>query len=107
MLIYYQNVNGVRSKTTEIYLNILNNCYDIICLTETNLNTGVHDTELIDSRYNVYRRDRCDTIVKKQDGGGILVAIKKDIGVVRQTSWDSNVEDIWLSILLNDRKLEN
>jgi exonuclease III len=34
--IFYQNVGRVRSKINDIYLNVLNNDYDIICLTETN-----------------------------------------------------------------------
>jgi hypothetical protein len=35
----------------------------------------------------------------KKDGGGILVAVKKHINVVRQASWESGVEDVWLTIM--------
>lgn len=36
--IYYQNVNGLRTKITEFYSNFIGTDYDLICLTETNLN---------------------------------------------------------------------
>lgn len=105
MLIYYQNVNRIRSKTSELYVNVLNCNYDVICLTETNLNPSIFDHEIFDTRSNVFRRDRASTCITKQDGGGVVVAIKKKFSVIRQTSWDSNIEDLWLSIICND--LEN
>ncbi|CAK1586903.1 unnamed protein product [Parnassius mnemosyne] len=99
MLIYYQNVNRFRSKTKEFYLNVLNNEYDIICLTETNLNSTIFDGELIDTRYNVVRRDRYQSNVRKAEGGGILIAVKKEINFIHQDSWNSELEDLWISIL--------
>lgn len=33
--IYYQNVRGLRTKVNEVYLEILQNNFDIIILTET------------------------------------------------------------------------
>lgn len=108
MLVFYQNVNRVRSKINEINLNVLSNNYDIICLTETNFNDSVRDSELLDSRYNIYRRDRSSTSLSKTEGGGIVIGVKKNIEVVRQFSWESNVEDLWLTILpriSNDKKI--
>lgn len=77
MLIFYQNVNRIRSKTVDIFLNVLNSSYDIICLTETNLNDSIYDGELFDTRYNVVRRDRHESSSRKSEGGGVLIAIKK------------------------------
>lgn len=54
MIIFYQNVNRIRSKLNEFYLSVLNCSYDIICLTETNFNDSVLDTEYIDHRYIVF-----------------------------------------------------
>ena len=102
--IYYQNVNRFRSKLKEFYLNVLNCNYDIICLTETNLNGGVFDGELFDDRYNVYRRDREDTGSSKSDGGGVLVATKKSLNVIRQVSLESHFEDLWICIFPPDTK---
>lgn len=98
MDIFYQNVNRIRSKISETNINILNCNYDIICLTETNFNESVFDRELVDSRYNVYRRDRQSTGSSKRDGGGVLVAIKKQINSIRLNSWETSFEDIWLKV---------
>lgn len=79
--IFYQNVNGARSKTHTLYTIFLNANYDFICLTETNFNISVYDRELIDDRYTIFRRDRDTTCInkyKKLDGGGVLIAIKKE-----------------------------
>ena len=81
----------------DIYLSILGNNYDIICLTETNFDESVHDGEFIDGRYNVFRRDRSSSRSIKQDGGGVLVAVKMHINIIRRPSWKSGVEDIWLT----------
>lgn len=97
--VYYQNVNGIRSKLTQFYMNVLNSNFDIVCLTETNLNNSVFDGEIIDDRYNVYRRDRAETHSKKQEGGGVLIAIHKRFKVIRQTHWDSGFEDIWITVM--------
>lgn len=99
--IYYQNVNRIRSKTTDVYLNILNSNFDIICLTETNLNSSVFDGEVLDNRYNVFRRDRYTSSSSKSDGGGVLIAVQKHLNVLQHHSMSSDVEDIWISILPN------
>lgn len=39
--IYYQNVNGLRSKTHEFYLSVISCDYDVIVLTETFLNKSI------------------------------------------------------------------
>jgi hypothetical protein len=67
--------------------------------TETNFDGGIFDCESFDNRYNVYRRDRETSCSLKNSGGGILVAVKNNINVIRQTCWESRVEDIWLSIM--------
>lgn len=43
---YYQNVNGLRSKVNEFYLSVISCDYDIIVLTETFLNKSILDAEL-------------------------------------------------------------
>lgn len=95
--IYYQNVNRIRSKLSQFYMNVLNSNFDIICLTETNLNKGVFDGEIIDGRYNIFRRDRENTCSKKREGGSVLIAIQKRYKVIRQAHWDSCMEDIWIT----------
>ena len=97
--IFYQNLGRARSKVNDIMLNILINNYDIICLTETNFDSSVHDGEFMDGRYNVFRRDRETSHSVKQSGGGVLIAVKRNINAFRQIQWESGAEDVWLSIL--------
>lgn len=99
MFVYYQNVNRIRSKTNAFYLNVLNSDFDIIALTETNLNFDISDSELFDDRFIVFRRDRSSTYSSKKDGGGVLIAVNKRCNVTRQTSWESDAEDVWISII--------
>lgn len=96
--VFYQNLGRARSKIKDIYLSLLANDYDIVCLSETNFDCTIYDSELIDDRYTVFRRDREFSCSKKISGGGILIAIQTNINVVHQISWESRVEDIWLTI---------
>lgn len=99
--IFYQNIGRARSKVKDIQLSLLDSNYDIVCLTETNFDRGVYDNEFVDNRYNVFRRDRESSCSSKQSGGGALIAVKNNINVIRQSSWESIVEEIWLTIISN------
>lgn len=79
--VYYQNVRGLRTKTNFFFRNITLAEYDIVCLTETWLLPGIYDSELFDSRYNVYRCDRDYTSRGDQFGGGVLIAVRKDLSI--------------------------
>lgn len=72
---YYQNVRGLRTKTSEAYSSVLSDDYDIIVFTETWLTVSFHDSEIFDKRYTVLRRDRND----HRRGGGVLVAAKTNL----------------------------
>ncbi|CAH2109043.1 unnamed protein product [Euphydryas editha] len=96
--IYYQNVRGLRTKTEDVLKNILINNYNVIVFTETWLNSNVTNLEFIDKRYTVYRRDRLCSETTKKDGGGVLVAVSKHISSSRHSNWESDAEDIWVSI---------
>ncbi|CAG5053275.1 unnamed protein product [Parnassius apollo] len=63
------------------------------------MNNNIFDGEVVDSRYNIFRRDRDDINSSKEDGGGVLIAVKKSFQVLRQAYWDSNLEDLWISII--------
>lgn len=56
--VYYQNVQGLRTKTHTFCENLLASNYDVSCLTETWLNGSVFTGELFSDRYAVNRRDR-------------------------------------------------
>lgn len=99
--IYYQNVRGIRTKTNDIYNNVTLSNYPIIALTETWLNDNICNREIFDSRYIVYRRDRCLSRGSKKDGGGVLVAVSRNIPSARVESWESECEDIWVTLQIN------
>lgn len=102
---YYQNVRGLRLSLTNVRNQVLNCNYDIIALTETWLNSSIFDTEIFDDRYYIYRRDRETSSISnhKNRGGGVLIAIKKELISRRQSVWESPSEGLWVSVELGSK----
>lgn len=104
--IYYQNVNGIRSKVNEFYLSVCELDYDVIMLSETFLNDSVFNSEIFDlNKYSVFRRDRVYSSVQEK-GGGVLIAVKKCNKIkssVRCTELESTAEDIFVKIKTNNQ----
>ena len=75
---------------------------DIICGTETWLTKEHKDGELcigfLDS-YDLFRRDRTD-----RQGGGVVIAAKKDLQAQLQTQLETQCETIWISLSLRRAK---
>lgn len=95
---YYQNVRGLKSKTKLFMSNLIENSYDVILLSETWLVSDVFSSELFDDRYIVYRNDRDRVLTKKDDGGGCLIAVKKELYSRRVMEWELEKEDVWISV---------
>lgn len=75
--VFYQNVRGLRTKTNTFLKNVSSETYDLICVSESWLLPGIFDSELVDSRYSVYRTDR-DYVGRNMSlGGGTLVAARR------------------------------
>lgn len=71
----------------------------MVTLTETWLNSSVFDSELFDSRYIVYRRDReTSGFHNFKDGGGVLIAVSKRFPSKRLHEYESKCEDLWVQI---------
>lgn len=103
--IYYQNIRGMRSKCTDILSSIVTNNYDVICLCETWLDDSVSSSEFFDQRYVVYRRDRSLEFLKTYDkshGGGVLIAVKRNLTSRHRPDWQTFVEDVWINIHLKN-----
>lgn len=98
--IFYQNANSLRRKTHEFYLNILNEDYEIIVITESWLCDDINDSELFDDRYNVFRQDRRKANSRETRGGGLIFAAKKEINVTPITQMENSctepLETMWL-----------
>ena len=71
VLMYYQNVRGLRTKIDELFVAASDCDYDIIALTETGLNNCITDVQLFGDCYCVYRCDRNPTNSDKSSFGGV------------------------------------
>lgn len=101
---FYQNVRGLRTKTGVFYRNICLSYYDVVCLTETWLTEGISNGELFDGRYIVWRRDRDYTNTKQRNGGGVLIAVKRELVAEECVNWRSSAEDLWVTLTLKNKK---
>jgi hypothetical protein len=77
--IYFQNVNRLRSKTSDLFRAVILNDFDIIVLLQISLVSSFQDEELFDDRYFVFRCDRSVARCSKKSGGGVLIAVKRDL----------------------------
>lgn len=97
--IYYQNVRGLRTKCTEFYNNILNNDYSIIALTETWLYDDILDSEICDSRYDVFRFDRRLEMTGKTTGGGVAICFDQTLGAYTRDEFTCPpTELLWVTV---------
>jgi hypothetical protein len=69
--IYFQNVNRLRSKTSDLFRAIILNDFDIIVMLETTLVTSFHEG-LFDDRYFVFRCDRSARQVAPRNPAGVF-----------------------------------
>lgn len=76
--LFYQNVGGMRTKSTDFVLFMSSREYDIVVITETWLHYEISSAEYFDSYYTVYRRDRYSDPSIMNKGGGVLIAVKSD-----------------------------
>lgn len=70
--VFYQNVRGLRSKTSTFYNNLLACPSEMVALTETFLTSSVSNAELFPTGYVVLRRDRGNDV----GWGGVLLAVR-------------------------------
>lgn len=103
--IFYQNLSGVKSKTQDFFLNLSETDYDCLALTETWLNDTFFDSELIDNRYVVYRKDRDLRRTNKRDGGGVILAVNKRFKTERLDKLEyEDVESLWVKIYFDEKR---
>lgn len=99
LLIFYQNVRGLRTKCLDMKQSILGNNYDIIIITETWLGGDIFDNEFCDSRYDAFRLDRDLSISSKSGGGGVMILVRGSLAAERcdcGPSTDSEV--LWVRV---------
>lgn len=79
----YQNVRGLRSKTTTFYNSVTVCDFDFIGLTETWLTADIQDSELFPTHFSVYRKDRDYGTLNVTRGGGVLLAVRNRYASVK------------------------
>ena len=100
---YYQNIRGCRSKLHDLSLSIISCNLDIIALSETWLHADIHNSELVNSNYTLYRKDRNFERTNVSKGGGVLIAVSSEY-TSSQLNFDSllnaffNVDIVGVSV---------
>lgn len=95
--IFYQNVRGLRTKSTEIFNTVCSFDYEIICLTETWLNESFSTQDFFPGTYTVYRSDR--DCIDKLRGGGVLTAVSDTVfGIKRRPDLEFFHESVGLRL---------
>ena len=91
MKILYTNIQSVFSKINELIVIAVDQCPDIILLTETWCNTSISDATLAIPGYQLesdLRRDRTDTV--NGLGGGLLVYTKQGLKILPHNNFKTN-----------------
>ena len=99
--IAHVNIQCLRNKVDQLKVFLHINDFDILCLSETWLNSNIDDKEVLIEGYDVCRLDRHNS----QACGGVLCYIKcgimfKEISDLR----DNDVEALWIQINLPHTK---
>lgn len=80
--------------------------YDIITITETWLNNFHMNNEFMSDNYNIFRKDRSESSIEEHRGGGVLIAIKKEIDCDEYSIPEmENLESICIKIPLKNGSL--
>lgn len=104
-LIYYQNLNSLRSKINNFRQNfqILAIKPDIILFVETNFNNNIQNSVPSLNDYSIFKKDRHSNSVSKK-GGGILIVIKKNLPPrIIHYNYHYNCEQFFVKVFLDDR----
>ena len=86
-----KSVSRYRHKLHQLKDAVSMGDFTIIAMTETWLDSRVNDSELIDSSYSVYRRDREDVLGAKT-GGGVALCISNAVFSCRRKDLEPSEE---------------
>ena len=73
----------MRSVVNNVYAGLSDCERDIICLSETWLDSSISNSELIPKEFHVFRADRDFIATRRKRGGGVLLAVHNKFKVVR------------------------
>ncbi|XP_055621986.1 uncharacterized protein LOC129765598 [Toxorhynchites rutilus septentrionalis] len=100
------NIGGINRNVDDIRLAVSDQCYDIVVLTETWLDSRTLSHQMFGKDYEVFRCDRNADNSRKARGGGVLVAVNSrlEARAVDNQKWIC-LEQVWTAITLGDRTL--
>lgn len=93
----------MRTKTLDFKRNIQLCNYHVVVLTETWLWEGIRTEELFSDAYTVWRRDRDYGRLGQKRGGGVLIAVRRELTALARPEWHSTAEDLWITIKFNSK----
>ena len=106
LLVYYQNVRGLRTKIDSFMLNVSDSPYDIIVLTETWLDDRFFSAQLFGDAFTVFRNDRNQINSTKSRGGGVLIAVStRSSCSIDMYPVSEKLEQIWVKIRSPDKTI--
>ena len=91
--IMYTNADGVLSKKLELRDRIESSRPDIVCVTETKLNSDIEDGTLGLENYLIFRKDR-----KEKGGGGVMILVSTKLRMKQRKEIDSIVEMVEIEV---------
>lgn len=97
----YQNVRGLNTKLSALYVDSFNFNHHIIVFTETWIQNNINNSEILCNKYQIFRCDRFDK--NKKRGGGVLIAVSM-IFPSEQIMVSSLIEFVAVKIRLNNNK---
>lgn len=96
--LFYQNVRGLRTKSSTVFTNMSLIQADIFLLTETWFNNNHLNPSFFPEGFQVERRDRDTDITGLQRGGGVCAVIDSNIRYIRRLDLECLPECLWLEI---------
>ena len=92
------NAEGLRNKRAAFHLLIEEHNADIVCITESKIDSNISSQELFPAQFNVYRKDR------DNGGGGVITAVRSNLISTPCPELDADCEIIWVCVHLHNTK---
>lgn len=101
--IAHLNIRSIKNKIDHLRVFLYQNSVDILCLSETWLNSDINDSEILIEGYDFCRIDR--KLMEHDRGGGLICYIKNCIVYKEVSNFNAdNVESLWVEVKLPHSK---
>lgn len=88
----------MRTKLNEFLTASSSTSADVLCLSETWLNDTISNGLIVDSICNIFRVDRSVKTYDKSRGGGVLIAVKRNLVVDQIPTLYDDLEQVYVKI---------